>query len=327
MTLTRRDLLKYSAVTTAGVAGLSVATVTAPAEAKKKRKKAAGGAKFPGHKPGHIYLGVSAAGDVNKAIRSTGPVGLARTYYRWGDASREDRNIRADHAANRLPWISFKPASTAKGGWAAIASGRYDADIRARARRYAGHSKPIIVTFNHEPHNDKTGSPSDFAKAWCRIHDVMKKETGLKNVISVPILGDWEFNPVNRKGDPGAFLPDSVLSRCHFLGTDMYQNRSGQGYDVRLGRILNWLNARGHSQLMVGLGETGCTNDYGSPSGATWWTNGWKWAAAHSDRVAAIAYFNSQHNNNSGNTWLLTESASKLAAFKQSLASSTACKL
>ncbi len=324
MTLTRRDLLKYSAVTTAGVAGLSVATVTGPAEARKKKKSAA---KFPGHKPGRIFLGVTAAGSINDSIRNTGPVGLARTYYRWGDGSREDRNIKADHAANRMPWVSFKPASTAKGGWAAIASGRYDADIRARARRYARHSKPIIVTFNHEPHNDKTGSPADFARAWVRIHDVMKAETGLKNVISVPILGEWEFSPINRHGDPGAFLPNSILSRCHFVGTDLYQNKTGQGYSVRLAGILKWLDGRGHSDLMVGIGETGATNDFGKPNGATWWTDSWNWAASHSNRVCAIAYFNSSRNNTLKKTWPLNESSAKLAAFKRSLASSTACKL
>ena len=46
-----------------------------------------------------------------------------------------------------------------------MASGKYDADIRARARRYAELSKPVIVTFNHEPHNDNTGTPGEFAAA------------------------------------------------------------------------------------------------------------------------------------------------------------------
>jgi hypothetical protein len=321
MTLTRRSLFKYAAAGAVGAAGVTTAALNGPASG------ATASAKWPGHKPGHIYLGVSAAGDIGTALRSVGSVGLARTYYRWQDGSREDKNINADHAAGRLPWISFKPPSTSPGGWAAVASGKFDADLRARARRYAAHSKPVIVTFNHEPHNDNTGSPSDFARAWSRVHDVMKSETGLKNIVSVPIMGDWEFNPKNKGGDPAGFLNESVLSRCHFLGIDLYQNRSAEGYDVRLGRTINWLNARGHSDLMVGLGETGCTNDYGSPSGATWWTNSWNWAAAHTDRVCAIAYFNSQHNNNSGNTWVLTESATKLAAYKKSLASSVACRL
>ena len=321
MTVSRRDLFKLAAVGAVGIAGLGTATIAGSASG------AAASAKFPGHKPGRIYLGVTAAGSVQDAIRSTGPVGLVRTYYQWGDGSREDRNIKADHAAGRMPWISFKPQSTRAGGWAAIASGKFDADIRARARRYASLSKPVIVTFNHEPHNDNTGSPADFAKAWVRIHDVMKNETSLKNVISAPILGEWEFSPINRHGDPGAFLPESVLDRCHFVGTDLYQNKTGQGYDVRLAYILSWLDKRGHSDKAVGIGETGCTNDFGNPNAATWWTNSWNWAAAHSNRVCAIAYFNSARNNTLGKTWPLTESSSKLAAFKKSLNSSVACKL
>ena len=96
---------------------------------------------------------------------------------------------------------------------------------------------------------------------------------------------------------------------------------------MRLGHILSWLDARGHSDKMVGLGETGCTNDFGSPSAVTWWTNSWNWAAAHTSRVGAIAYFNSARNNTLGKTWPLTETSSKLSAFKKSLGSSVACKL
>jgi len=319
--LNRRDLIKIGLLATAGVAaglgpglpgGSSVSAATP---------------KFPGHKPGKIYLGVSTGGSLSTTLSRTGPVGLQRTYYKWDNATRETKNIRADHAAGRLPWISFKPPFTTAGGWAAVASGRYDADIRARARRYAGYAKPVIVTFNHEPHNDRTGTPADWARAWVHIHDVMKNETNLQNIISVPIIGEWVFNPVNKRQEPGDFLFPSVLDRCHFLGVDLYQNKSGDDYSVRLGRVLSWLNSQGHSDKMVGLGETGATDDYRSPTGAQWWQRSWNWAASNTNRVAAISYFNSLHNNNLGNNWLLWESASKLSAFKTSLSSNTATKL
>ena len=283
---------------------------------------------WPGHKPGRIYVGVSSHGQISETISRTGPLGLQRTYYRWNDASRETSVIKSDHAAARIPWISFKPPFTTAGGWRAVASGNYDADIRARARRYAALSKPVIITFNHEPHNDSyTGTPAEFAQAWTRIYDVMKSETGLRNVASVPIIGDWAFNPINRNGNPETYITSAVLSRCSFLGIDLYQNQSGDGYAVRLGRILKWLDGRGHPTKMVGLGETGATDDYGTPSGAKWWTDSWNWAAANRHRVAAISYFNSQYNNNSGNTWLLWESTAKLNAFKASVQSPVACRL
>lgn len=319
--LSRRDLMKIGSLAAVGVAAGFGPGLLGGSSAS------AATAKFPGHKPGKIYLGVSVDGPLSTTLSRTGPVGLQRTYYKWGDATRETNNIKADHAAGRMPWISFKPPFTTAGGWAAVASGRYDADIRARARRYAGYGKPVIVTFNHEPHNDRTGTPADWARAWVRIHDVMKNETSLKNVISVPIIGDWVFNPVNKKDDPKDYLTQAVLSRMHFLGVDLYQNQSGDDYSVRLGRTLSWLNSQGHSDKMVGVGETGATDDYRSPTGAQWWQRSWSWAVSNVNRVAAISYFNSQHNNNSGNTWLLWESASKLTAFKSSLSSSTFTKL
>jgi len=316
--MNRRNFLRLATLSAAGAVTTSTISLSEAALAPA----AAAIPLWPGHKPGRIYLGLSTGESLDVTLRQTGPIGLYRSYYVWGDATREDRAIVADHAASRLPWISFKPPAS----WAAVASGAYDSDIRSRARRYAGYAKPVIATFNHEPQTD-SGTPADFARAWTRIHDVMAKETGLRNVVSAPILGEWVFNPVNKRDEPGDYLTPAVLDRCHFVGIDIYQNQSGQAYDVRLGRVLSWLNAQGRSQKMIGLGETACTDDYGTPSGATWWNNSWKWAVANTARVGAISYFNSQNNNNSGNTWVLSESAAKLAAYRASLSSATACRL
>ena len=315
--LDRRGFLRVTGLTVAGTAAASLATTTAASAAT---------ARFAGDKPGRIYLGASTQQDLNGTLSRTGPLGLRRTYYGWGDLSREIKNINADHAAQRMPWISFKPATSARGGWAAIASGTHDAELRTRARGYAGLAGPVIVTFNHEPHNDSTGTPAEFAKALTRIFDVMKSETSLKNVVFTPIIGDWAFNPINKQVDPEEFLTGPVLDRIHMCGVDLYQNRSGQAYDVRLQRIFQFLDSRGHSGMPVGIGETGCSTDLKGQDPVAWWKNSWAFAVK-SGRVPAISYFNSQHNNNSGNTWLLWETAAKLAAYKASLASATATKL
>lgn len=320
VSMDRRQLLKAAGLTLVGAATSSLGLAGAiPASAAT--------AQFPGHKPGKIYLGLSNGGQsLSTTLERTGPVGLRRTYYDWSGLSGELRNIRSDHAANRMPWVSFKPASTRSGGWAALASGQHDGALRERARAYAGLSRPVMVTFNHEPHNDSTGSPADFARAWCRVHDVMKNETGLKNIVSTPIIGDWVFNPVNKEQGPEDFLTGAVLDRCHMLGVDLYQNPSGQGCAERLGRVLDWLDARGHSTMPVGLGETGCSMGFKNPDGVEWWNSSWKWSV-NSERVAAISYFNSARNNNSGRTWLLWESSAKLQAFKASLSSAAATRL
>ena len=280
-------------------------------------------AQFVGHKPGRIYIGLCGNGfDISS---KTGPVGLRRTFYRWSDASREDKAIAADHAAGRMPWISFKPPGDPAIYWKKIGDGLYDADIRARARRYAKLTHPVVVTFNHEPHTDKTGDPAQFSRAWCRIHDVMKSETGLKNVISAPIAGEWTFSPINRRMEPEWWMTEAVLSRCHFMGLDLYHNKTGQTYATRLSNVLDWLDNRGHNNLMVGMGETGATDDFTNISGAAWWSASWSYMASRTDRLWAASYFN--RNDLAMNNWLLTQSSAKLTAFTATVRSSLATAL
>ena len=317
--MNRRDLLKLAGLTAVGTGALM--TTGAPAIAATTAPR------WAGHQPGRIYLGLAVQGNPSRGLADAGPVGMFREYFSWNSGG-EIADITSNQAAGRLPWVSFRPPTEQRGAWAAVASGRYDADLRARARGYAQLSKPVVVTFSHEPQCDANiGTPAEFAAAWCRVHDVMKSETGLKNVVSVPIIGEWVFNPINKGPDGAAYLTAAVLSRAHFIGVDLYQNNSGGTYADRLPRILSFLDASGHSNLMIGIGETGATNGFGVPSGAAWWNTSWTWAAGHTDRVGAISYFNSLAFNNSGENWLLTESKDKLAAFRASVSSSTACRL
>ncbi len=329
----RRAVLRtaaFASVAAVGLTGLRPAAAVGRTTAVGRG--AAAGATAPqwnGHKPGQIYLGMAAQGAVADAVGATGPVGLSREYYSWGSGSGEIRDIQVEHAAARLPWVSFRPPTELAGAWSAVAAGTYDDDLRARAQRYAQLTRPVIVTFSHEPQCDaQIGTPAQFAAAWVRTYDVMKAETGLKNVVAVPILGEWAFNPYNKGPDPQEYLTPDLLARCDFLGVDLYQNRSCQGYDIRLARILAFLDSSGFSNKMVGLGETGACNTYSTKmTAAQWWTSCWGWAAAHTDRVGAISYFNSLAFNNSGNNWLLSESSEKLAAYRASLASPIACRL
>jgi hypothetical protein len=280
------------------------------------------GGRWPGHQPGRILLGLSSA-DLSASVAAVGAVGLRRTFYTWADKG-EDKAIRADHAAGRLPWISFKPPG-GTAGWAAIASGAYDADIKARAHRYAGYAKPVIATFHHEPTNDN-GDPAQYAAAWVRIHDLMAAETGLANVTFAPILGDWEFNPKNRDGQPEAYLTPAVLERIPFLGIDLYQNASNEGYAARLTRIVDWLDYRGVPDPMVGIGETGCCLAE-DPRPEAWLQANWDWATANTDKIGAMSYFDSTRNSRDGHFWSLQETRGKVNTYKGLLASATATRL
>ena len=329
--MSRREMLRLGLL--AGLAGVVTSCggdepdlVVPPSPVPTTDLGQAGPAKWPGHQPGQIYIGVAAGGDLSATLRLTGPVGAQRSYHQWSGLARELETARHDHAEQRLPWTSFKPPSTSPEGWAAVASGAYDSDLRARARGYDLLSGPVVATFHHEPHNDP-GRGEDFAAAWIHTYDVMQDETGLSNVALVPVLGEWVFNERNAAGRPEDYLPHELLDRCAFLGVDLYQNRSSEGYAERLGPVLAWLDSRGFSRLMIGVGESGSTDDFGDPTGAQWWASSWAWAERNTDRVGAVSYFNSVRNNRSGNDWLLTQSPEKLAAFRATLASPKSCRL
>jgi hypothetical protein len=282
--------------------------------------------RWAGHRPCRVYLGMSYPGDIADAEAETGPVGVNRSYFDWHDLDREAAVIGDDHAHRRLPWVSFKPPSSG-GAWAEVADGEYDDDLRERARLYAGFGGPVVVTFHHEPSDDDSGSGDEYADAWTRVHDVMADETGLGNVAFVPIIGDWQFNPRNEDGEPSRWVTGDVLDRAAFLGVDVYQNDSGDAYPERLGRVLGWLRDRGRPDLMLGLGETGCSDRFGAPTAEQWWTRSWAWVEANADRVGVLAYFNSDRNSKPDVYWPLDESPDKLAAYRRALASPTACRL
>lgn len=328
-TFSRRGAL---ALVGAGAGALAVSqpaqagTLSSFAARTGKKQRPVAPSAFPGHRPGLTYLGISSPETIESREKVLGRLGVQRSFYQWTGGTGEDRTIRADHAAGRLPWISFKPPTGAP-SWAAVGGGSYDGDIRVRARRYAGYSKPVVVTFHHEPTNDSSDGAA-WSRAFVRIHDVMKAETGLKNVAFAPIVGEWAFNPKSRSTTTTpAFLTPAVLDRMAFLGIDCYQNSSGEGYDVRLGRVLAWLNASGHSDAMIGIGETGATDTFRNVTAVQWWERQWAWVARNSARVPVVSYFDSPLNSKATVAWPLQESAGKLAAYKRSLASSTSCRL
>jgi hypothetical protein len=316
--LSRREFLL-------GVAALSAGSCAPPQQADGGGCSGSG-PQWPGHRPCRVYLGLSSSGEITAAESRLGPLGVQRSYFLWDDLADEEQVIAADHANRRLPWVSFKPPSEAS-GWERVARGAVDHDLRHRARRYATFAEPVVVTFHHEPSDDRPGAGGEFSAAWTHVHDVMRAETGMRNVAFVPIIGEWQYNPRNEDGHPGEWLTPDVLDRAAFVGLDVYQNAGGEGYDERLGRVLDWLTERGYADLMIGVGETGCTDRYESPSAARWWTDSWRWVEQNTDKIGVVAYFDSERNSKPHVYWPLDESAEKQRAFKRSLASPTACRL
>lgn len=318
----RRTALRLLGTAAVGSATVGLSSALAPASALGAAP--AGKARWFGHQPGKVYLGVSVPEDISTTEQITGRLGVQRTFFGWNEGEREDRVVKADHAAGRLPWISFKPASSAPGGWAAIARGDHDRELRQRARRYAAYKKCTLLTFHHEPTNDNTGTGAEWAAAYLHSRSIIRDEIGRSNVRFVPIIGDWAFNPSNRDANAGKFLTSAVLAKCAFVGIDCYQNASLEGFGNRLGRIVQFMGKRGFPNKMIGIGETGSTDYYGGVGAAEWWRRQWAWIENNTDRIGVVSYFNSGRNSRDGVYWPLNESKAKMSAFRASNQSATA---
>ncbi len=326
--ISRRALLMAAATGVVGLIACSGQDRPSVAPRSSSTSRSVGETKWPGHQPGRIYLGLSSPDpDLTIAMQTYGRVGVHRTFYSFYDGIGEDEAVRADHTAGRLPWVSFKPPNPGVGAWLHIAAGSFDEPLRERARRYAAHAQPIIVTFHHEPSNDGAGAPDSFAKAFARVHDVMADETGLSNVTFAPIIGDWELNLNNEGSDLMGYLSPEVLDRSDLIGVDVYQNSSGETFAERLGRLTEYLDTHGRGDLMLGVGECGCTDTFGTPSAVQWWVESWEWAARHPDRVGVVSYFDSSRNSKENVYWPLDESPAKTEAFRASMNSDVVCDL
>jgi hypothetical protein len=275
---------------------------------------------WPGHVPGKFYLGMSCGSACAQRASELGqPYGMRRVFEHWGDWAGLSRDIQAEHAAGRLPWVSIKPPNGAPAGWLAIADGSMDDEIGALAETLkATEDQPVLLTFHHEPSND--GSEAEgalWAAAYAHFHDVLASAGALVNVADPPIVGDWLFNPQNQPQDPANWLTEDVLSRAPFLGIDLYENGSGETFAVRIPRIVDWLAAHGHPEMMIGIGETGSTDAaYPGMTAVEWMNESLAWAAANTDKIGVVSYFNSTVNSRAGVYWPLDESVAKLEAYR-----------
>jgi hypothetical protein len=284
------------------------------------------GPRFPGHRPGRIYLGMSCGEQCHQRIPQLGhSFGVHRWFKKWGNWHGVAEAIKEDRRNDRRPWISIEgPDHGAPTGWRAVGRGHYDHAIRQLARTLkANDSEPVFISFDHEPSNK---GPS-YAGAWWahgfdRFHDVLRRAHALRHVALAPIMAGWMFSKYNHGDRPADWLRPGVLRRADFLGVDIYENDKGLPFGRRLPRIARWLGKHGHPRMMLGIGESGATDMYKAAMPAAVWLNrSLRWAAHHPSRVAVVSYFNSTAYSRTGAYWPLDETARKMRVYKRWLTS------
>lgn len=200
---------------------------------------------WPGHQPNKQYRGL---------WRDDPLVGNV-SVYRWYDPglnmSKQNNQINSDHNKGRIPWISFKGGAS----WASISAGNLDSSWRQMARQYAAYTKPVLLTFYHEPVGN--GYSADWVSAFLHILNVMEDEVGsLNQTTYCPIIDaffwhDWYY-PYSSKsshGTPWDWMTDEIIERCGIIGEDDYGKSDVQE------RALN--DMRSHGLKSIGIAEYG----------------------------------------------------------------------
>jgi len=261
------------------------------------------------------YMGASHGGNDDPSAlerRAGSPLGVRRTYYRGDQVEYAVTTARADLAAGRLPWISFKlPLS-----WEDMAAGLGDTWTTDLAQQLSELDGPVWLAFHHEPEGD--GDMDAWRRMQERLAPIVRATAS--NVAFTVILTGWN----QMFGSP-----DYRLSRIwprdtkiDVAGFDIYNEfgvrKHGSTIDEwpRMRRsyfqpLSSW--ARRHD-VAWGLAETGIT-DQGFRSSPRWIQRSFRSMRSHGG--VAFAYFDSPLNTTA--SYALTSSA-KIGSFTRTVA-------
>ena len=219
---------------------------------------------------------------------------LDRRFYRW-EADFPGDYERWTVSQGRIPLLSWAPV-TLDGrylGWKHIASGAYDATIRARARaaKAFGHRFMLIYTHEAKIYNQ---APADFVAAWRRVVTIFRQERAW-NVVWVWTMTAHLFQPGGKNPDhyyPGNSYVDWIAADAYnWYGSTWIQGVPWRSFEKILTPFYNWAKGRGKP---LAVPEYGSLEDWTSPDPlkrAQWFadvgTTLKKWP-----EMKAISYFN-----------------------------------
>jgi hypothetical protein len=260
---------------------------------------------------GSALVGAAAGGTESyTALESKAGLTLRehRTYFTAGQVDGAVRVVKADLAAGRLPWISFKlPYS-----WADMANGKGDAWALDLTRKLATVGGPVWIAFHHEPIEDLNGSIQDWVRMQQHLAPIVHANSN--NIAYTVIFSAW--NVTYGKYRLSQVWPGTGVD---ILGIDIYNN-----YSVRSTKMMDpmhfipifqqWADSHG---IRWAIAES-AYNQAAADVDANWLDTMYSDSVAGG--VAAYSYFDS--SKNSVANWTL-DSAAKMNAFTRILSLST----
>lgn len=233
------------------------------------------------------------------------PLDLHRTYWSGSQVAKAVAVAKADIAAKRIPFLTFKlPYS-----WADMAAGKGDAWAKDLGAKLAALGGPVWLDFHHEPEGDSNGTAAQWTAMQQRIIPLAAQG---KVKVGVCYTGYPQTH-----GDATWAFEKTFPKAAQFLAVDIYQMYGTVNKNTGV-RLLKWSPLEDYYGQVdafaekVGvpwlLGECGVTDEalVAKPSAlADLFT------AARNNGCAGLAYFSSSLN--SSGSWPLT--GAKLAAF------------
>jgi hypothetical protein len=266
---------------------------------------------------GGTYFGAAIGGNADPKGRESqfgAKLALRRTYYRADQVDSAVKAVKADLAADRLPWISFKLPHA----WTDMANGKGDAWAEDLGNRLDAVDGPVWVAFHHEPEGDGD------LKEWTRMQARLSGLVSSDNVAFSIILTGWhQFY----SGDP-AYSLDALWpgdKAVDILGVDIYNwygtvkngktSTSMSNFSTEYYAKLKAFSAE-HGGVKWAVAESGYT-DSAAAVDAAWLQR--SYTQMRQAGGIAFAYFDSPLNSEPSWTWQLN-SPQKIGAFKAALA-------
>jgi Carbohydrate binding domain len=263
------------------------------------------------------FMGAAVGGNSDPAGRESqvgDQLGLRRTYYQAGQVDAAVRTAKADIAAGRVPWISFKPSLS----WGDMAAGKGDAWASDLAKKLSAVGGPVWVAIHHEPEND--GDIAQWTKMQERLSPILRSAP---NVAYSIITTGWNQTYVSNS----PYSLDKIWpnTKIDIVAFDPY-NEYGVTKNGR--KITTFAELKPYYSVLASfaakknidwaIGETGYTNEAAAKDAA--WLQ-----RAYSDMVAmggiGLSYFDSSLNGIGDSHWPL-DTPAKVKAFSTALRSS-----
>lgn len=139
--------------------------------------------------------------------------GAKRVYFTWSQRANIAPVVSDLLARGVRPLVSLKPPSGAPGGWRAVASGQYDAQLRQVFDALPQCENVCIdFAFHHEPEDDAPSNAADFRAAFDRVAALAPA-----HVRPVVVLMGWTAEPAS-----GRVWADWVPASAQAIAVDVY---------------------------------------------------------------------------------------------------------